>query len=78
MITPKIFFGEKPQEPFFSPAIGKWVSGTNELRRIAKAKGWEEIGNEDPAKLLEQSDKDREQRAKRRYDDLFTPIEVTA
>lgn len=78
VITPKVFFGEKPQEPFFSQALGKWVSGTNELRRIAKTKGWEEVGNEDPEKLLAQGDKDREAKSKKRWDDMFTPYEVTA
>jgi hypothetical protein len=46
------------------------------MKRIAKAKGWEEVGNSDPQKLLEASDKYREDRAQARYDSLTTPIEV--
>jgi putative FmdB family regulatory protein len=78
VITPKVFFGEKPQEPFFSVALGKWVKGTKELRQIAKEKGWEEVGNEDPEKLLKESDKFREKRDNDRWAEFSAPIEVTS
>jgi hypothetical protein len=46
------------------------------MKRIAKAKGWEEAGNTDPEKLLNASDKYREDKAQARYDSLTAPIEV--
>lgn len=35
----------------FSPALGKWVKSNSELRREAKRRGLEEVGNEKPETL---------------------------
>ena len=76
IITSKQFYGAKADNAYFSVAAGKWVSGDREMKRIAKAKGWKEVGNTDPEKLLTASDKYREDRAQARYDSLTAPIEV--
>lgn len=40
------------QEPYYSPAHGKWVKGRLQERELAKRKGWIEVGNERPEKHL--------------------------
>lgn len=54
------FYGEKPDEPFFSIPLGKWVKGNNDMRRQAKQRGLIEVGNEDVGKLMDRADRDRE------------------
>ena len=44
--------GEKVENAFFSHALGKVVAGQSEERRLAKAQGHIEIGNEDPHKHI--------------------------
>lgn len=44
----------------YSPALGKVVKSHAELRRIAKQKGWEEVGNEDPDKIHKHFEQQRE------------------
>ena len=42
----KEFFGEKPDEPYFSSALGKWVKGKKDESKQAKERGWIEVGNQ--------------------------------
>ncbi len=67
------FYGEKPEEPFYSAALGKMVKGKNDLRRKAKEKGWVEIGNEDINKTHDSYERDRVKRDNDRYREIYDP-----
>lgn len=69
----KEFYGEKPDEPFYSVALGKWVKGNNDLRRQAKAKGLIEVGNEDINKLHDRTDRERERKSAQSWQDFINP-----
>jgi putative FmdB family regulatory protein len=69
----KEFFGEKPEEPFYSIPLGKWVKGTKDMRRQAKAKGLIEIGNEDVNKLHDRSDREKESRSAKSWNEFINP-----
>lgn len=58
----KEFYGEKPDEPFFSIPLGKWVKGNCDMRRQAKQRGLIEVGNEDVNKLVDRAERDREKK----------------
>ena len=65
------FYGEKPDEPFYSAALGKMVKGKNDLKRQAKARGWIEVGSEDANKTHDTNDRDREKRQEARYREIY-------
>jgi putative FmdB family regulatory protein len=69
--TPKEFYGEKPEEPFYSIPLGKWVKGKNAMRREAKQRGMIEIGNENVEKLHDSVERDREKRSRDRYRSIY-------
>lgn len=71
--TSKEFFGEKPEEPFFSVALGKMVSGNKDLRRQAKERGLIEVGNENVEKMIDRSDRERERRSQEKWSDYINP-----
>jgi putative FmdB family regulatory protein len=70
------FFGEKPDDPFYSIPLGKMVSSKKEMRSIAKSKGWEEMGSSNIEKHIESSDRDRERKAQEKWDEFSKPIEL--
>jgi putative FmdB family regulatory protein len=79
ILSGKEFYGEKPEEPFYSIALGKWVKGIKDNRRQAAARGLIEIGNENVNKILDRSDREREQRSNSRWDEFKTQrIELRA
>lgn len=71
-----MFYGEKQDEPFYSIPLGKMVKSKKEMRGIAKARGWEEVGSTDVTKQLESADKILEQKTNDRYKEFFAPIEI--
>lgn len=71
--TAKEFYGEKPDEPFFSQALGKWVKGNTDMRRQAKARGLIEIGNENVDKMYESAERSREKTANDRWRSITDP-----
>jgi putative FmdB family regulatory protein len=71
-----IFFGEKPEEPFYSIPLGKMVSGKSEMRRIAKERGMIEVGNENVDKINRCADNEREAKAKETWSEFEKPIEI--
>ncbi len=74
MITKgKEFFGEKPDEPFYSHTLGKWVKGIRDQRRQCKERGFIEVGNEDIGKLHDQSERERDRKSKEKWNDFINP-----
>jgi hypothetical protein len=71
--TAKEFFGEKPEEPFYSIPLGKWVKGKTDMRRQAKERGLIEVGNENIDKLIDKSNRERDKRSSDRWNDLINP-----
>jgi len=76
VIESRQFFGEKPDEPFYSIPLGKMVSSKKQMRDIAKAKGWEEVGTTNIDKHIESLDKEREDKSQARWDEFSKPIEL--
>lgn len=76
LICPVTFYGEKPDEAFYSIPLGKIVSGKKQMRQIAKEKGWEEVGTTNITKHIDTLDAEREARAKNKYKEFFAPIEI--
>ena len=71
--TAKEFFGEKQEEPFFSVALGKMVSGKKDLRRQAKERGLIEVGNENIDKIMDRSESDMQRRSAEKWADYINP-----
>jgi putative FmdB family regulatory protein len=69
--TPKEFFGEKPEEPFYSVPLGKWVKGKSDLRKQAKARGMIEIGNENVDNMIKRDDRYIQEKCDRRYREVW-------
>ena len=67
------FYGEKPEEPFFSVPLGKWVKGKNDMRRQAKQRGLIEIGNENIETLNDRADRDQQKRDRERWSEFTNP-----
>lgn len=76
VIGPVSFYGEKPDEPFYSIPLGKMVKSKKEMRAVAKQKGWEELGSTDISKNIDHCEKILEQKSKDRYKEFFAPIEI--
>lgn len=70
------FYGEKPEEPFYSIPLGKMVSGKTQMRKLAKERGMIEVGNENVDKLHDASDNQREAKSKERWAEFSKPIEL--
>jgi putative FmdB family regulatory protein len=73
IIEPRQFYGEKPDDPFYSIPLGKMVSSKKELRSEAKARGWEEVGNSVPdiEKHIENDQKAIEKKCNARWEELM-------
>ena len=55
-------------EPYFEPALGEIIRSKEQKRRVLKAKGCEEIGNESPEKMYQSFERERERRMKREWE----------
>lgn len=77
MLGALTFMGEKPEEAFYAPALGKMVSGKTEMRRIAKDKGMIEVGTENVDRTIDRHDNEREQKSQDRWAEFSKPIEVS-
>lgn len=73
---PKEFFGEKPEEPFFSLPLGKWVKGKSDLRRQAKELGMIEVGSENVDNIIKRDERYIAQKCESRYNSLFESYNV--
>jgi hypothetical protein len=72
IIRARIFYGEKPDDAFFSQALGKVVSSKKAQSAEAKRRGWEELGDTDIDKHINRLEKDREQKCNSRWEELLT------
>lgn len=70
---PKEFYGEKPDEAFFSHALGKWVKSRKDQARQAKDKGWIEVGNDDVQRSHDRFDRDREKKSRDSWNEYINP-----
>lgn len=55
----------------FNQSLGCYVRSQNHARKIAKEKGFEEIGNEDCGKIERHFERNREEKAEQRYNDCM-------
>jgi putative FmdB family regulatory protein len=69
----KDFFGEKPDEAFFSQALGKWVKSKKDQARQAKDRGWVEVGNENVERLHKYHDDIRDRKTRDSWAEFTNP-----
>ena len=69
----KEFFGEKPDEPYFSSALGKWVKGKKDEINQAKDRGWIEVGNQSVEKTEKEYENYRERKSAERWSEFTNP-----
>jgi putative FmdB family regulatory protein len=69
----KDFYGEKPDEAFFSNALGKWVKSKKDQARQAKDRGWIEVGNDDVNASHARADREREKKSSDRWNEYIKP-----
>lgn len=73
--TTQAFFGANDWDTaHYSPALGKVVKNNAEARRLAKARGMIEIGDEPVEKIHKKYDQEREQKAERAYSDVVASL----
>ena len=73
--TSQAFFGANDWDTaHYSPAFGKVVKNNLEARRLAKERGYVEIGNEPVESIHSHYDKAREQKADKRYQDVVDSL----
>lgn len=70
------FYGAEVEDAYYCPALGTVVKNKNHRKKIAKDRGLEEVGNDDPPNNFDSYEKIREQRAKDRYAEFFEPIRI--
>lgn len=56
-------------EQTYHPALGCYTRSTQHARKIAKSRGMEEVGTEPPEKIHAAMDKQRAEKAERRWED---------
>lgn len=72
------FTGEKPFDSYFCPGLGCVVNSREHRTRLAKDRGFEEIGNENVDHVHQHFDSFREKKRKDNWDELTKPIEVNS
>jgi putative FmdB family regulatory protein len=66
------FYGEKPDDAFYSVPLGKVVNSRKAQNREAKDRGWEEVGNVgDIDKHITSTDTEREKKISSRWDEYL-------
>lgn len=66
------FYGEKPDDAFYSVPLGKVVNSRKAQAREAKDRGWEEVGNVgNIEKHIDRTDKERERKAASKWDEFL-------
>lgn len=73
IIFPKgqTFLGEKVEHEEYCPALGCVVKSSKHRKELAKSRGWIEIGNENPDKIHEKVEHDREQKSRDSYKEFL-------
>jgi putative FmdB family regulatory protein len=62
------FIGAKVEDAVFDPAFGKVIRNSQHRRDEAKARGWIEVGTENPDKINSAMDKTREENRINRWE----------
>lgn len=68
-----IFYGEKVEDAYFDQSLGKVVNSTKEARKLAKEKGWIEVGTEEPEKIHKHFDDQRRKREEDSWNEMKRP-----
>jgi len=65
-----LFMNEKVEDAEFNPGLGCITRNKKHRAEIAKSRGLEEIGNENPDKIEKALTKEREERLEKRHDGI--------
>lgn len=65
------FYGEKVEDSVYDPVFGCVINNSSHRRRLAKERNWEEIGNENPDKMHDNLERERNEKLEARYDKIF-------
>jgi hypothetical protein len=76
IIARSYFYGTEVEDEMFDPAFGMIIKSKKHRRSIAKQRGWEEVGNENPDKIYEKNERDRQEKHKRSWEFLNDRIEI--
>lgn len=66
------FYGTKVEDAEYDPAFGCVVNNSKHRARLAKERGWEEVGNTDMNKWYADKQKEKEKETQRYYDEVTT------
>ena len=73
IITRTHFYGASDwNNQRYSPALGRVVNSSLEERKLAKERGYIEMGNECPNKTIDTMERDRERMIDKRRDEFFS------
>jgi putative FmdB family regulatory protein len=61
----------------YNQALGMVVKSNKEAQKLARERGWVEIGNEPVEKIHKKFDSEREHKLSTAYDSILEPITVT-
>lgn len=67
---PRAIIGASVQNAEYNPAFGKIVRNKNERDELAKRNGLIEVGNDDPNKMVDRSEKDRKEKLEKSWEDV--------
>jgi len=70
-LTRTHFYGAKVEDASFSPALGKVVKSSKELREEAKRRGMIEVGNEKVETIHRHFERQREDTRQQRWDEAM-------
>ena len=77
MIVGGMFYGAKVEDAEYCPAMGQVVKNSKHRAKLAKERGLIEVGSEDPNKIHDSFEKERQKKSDESYDKYFnTSVEV--
>lgn len=66
------FYGQGVEDAAFDPVFGCVIKNSKHRRALAKANGWEEVGNTDMNKWHDEKQAEKQKETERYYDDVTT------
>ena len=71
ILAPGQFYGEKVEDAIYDPVFGCIINNSAHRHRLAKERNWEEVGNENPNKMYDNLERQRNEKVEATYDKIF-------